>query len=60
MLARLHAETQRALATEELKTRLASAGGEVLPASVERWAAMVSSEKNRYERLIREARIQPD
>ena len=60
VLARLHAETQRALAAEEVKTRLASAGGEVLPASVEQWATMLSSEKSRYEKLIREARIQPD
>ena len=60
VLARLHAETQRALAAEEVRTRLASAGGEVLPATTEQWAAMLSSEKNRYEKLIREARIQPD
>jgi hypothetical protein len=35
-------------------------GGEVRPATTEQWAAMLSSEKNRYEKLIREARIQPD
>ena len=34
--------------------------GEMLPATTEQCAAMLSSEKNRYEKLIREARIQPD
>ena len=34
--------------------------GEMLTATTEQWAAMLSSEKNRYEKLIREARIQPD
>ena len=34
--------------------------GEMLAATTEQWAAMLSSEKNRYEKLIREARIQPD
>ena len=34
--------------------------GEMLPATTEQPAAMLSSEKNRYEKLIREARIQPD
>lgn len=60
MLARLHNQTQRALAADEVKTRPASAGGQVLPATTEQWVAMLSSEKNRYEKLIREARIQPD
>ena len=34
--------------------------GEMLTATTEQWAARLSSEKNRYEKLIREARIQPD
>jgi hypothetical protein len=34
--------------------------GEILPATTEQSAAMLSREKNRYEKLIREARIQPD
>ena len=34
--------------------------GEMLTATTEQWSAMLSSEKNRYEKLIREARIQPD
>ena len=59
-MSRLHAEIQKALATPEVRDRLAAAGGEALPGSVERFAAMLGSEKTRYEKLIRDARIQPD
>ncbi len=60
VVARLHAEVQKALATPELRERLAGAGGEVLPGPPERLGALLLSEKLRYEKLIREARIQPD
>jgi len=58
--ARLHAEIQRALASAEVKDRLVSAGGEVLPGPTEQFAALLARERARYEKLIREARIQPD
>ena len=57
---RLHAETQRALSAAEVRTRLTAAGGEVLPGSVQAFADLLASERARYERLIREARITPD
>lgn len=57
---RLHSDVQRALSTDEMKQRLASAGGEVLPGSTEQFAALLAAERARYEKLIREARIQPD
>jgi len=60
IVARLHAEVQKALASPELRERLAGAGGEVLPGPVERFAALLTSERARYDKLIREARIQPD
>jgi tripartite-type tricarboxylate transporter receptor subunit TctC len=60
IVSRLHAEVQKALAAPEMRERLASAGGEVLPAPGERFVALIASEKTRYEKLIREARIQPD
>ena len=60
VVARLHAEIQKALAMPEVRDRLANAGGEVLPGPTERFAALLASEKVRYEKLIREARIQPD
>jgi tripartite-type tricarboxylate transporter receptor subunit TctC len=60
VVARLHAEVQRALALPEVRERLASAGGEVLPGPVERFAALLTSERARYDKLIREAQIKPD
>ena len=60
IVARLHADVQRALAAPELRDRLTGAGGEVLPGPTERLATLLTSEKARYEKLIREARIQPD
>ena len=60
VVARLHAEIQQALGSPEVRQRLESAGGEVLPGPVSRFADLLASEKIRYEKLIREARIQPD
>ena len=60
VVARLHAEIQKTLALPEVKDRLSAAGGEVLPRPAERFSTLLTSEKNRYEKLIREARIQPD
>ena len=56
----LHAELQKALASDEVKQRLSAAGGELLPGSTEAFATLLASERTRYERLIRAARIQPD
>jgi tripartite-type tricarboxylate transporter receptor subunit TctC len=60
VVTRLHAEVQKALVSNEVRERLASAGGEVLPGPVERFTALLASERARYDKLIREARIQPD
>ncbi len=60
VVSRVHAEVQKALAAPEVRDRLVNAGGEVLPGPVERFASLLASERLRYDRLIREARIQPD
>ena len=60
VVTRLHAEIERALASEDVKGRLATAGGEVLPDPVDRFAALLTTERARYERLIRDAKILPD
>jgi len=60
VVARVHAEVQKALAVNEVRERLANAGGEVQPGPVERFASLLASERVRYDKLIREARIQPD
>jgi tripartite-type tricarboxylate transporter receptor subunit TctC len=60
LVARLHAEIQRALASDDVKGRLAASGGEVLPGPVDRFTALLNAERTRYEKLIREAKILPD
>ena len=60
VVARLHAEVQKALASADLQGRLAGAGGEALPGPVARFSSLLASEQARYGKLIREARIQPD
>lgn len=60
VVARLHGEVQKALAVPEVRDRLANAGGEVLPGPTSRLADLLASERARYDKLIREARIKPD
>jgi tripartite-type tricarboxylate transporter receptor subunit TctC len=60
VVTRVHAEVQKALAAAEVRERLANAGGEVLPGPVDRFTTLLASERARYDKLIREARIQPD
>jgi tripartite-type tricarboxylate transporter receptor subunit TctC len=57
---RLHAEVQKALQTKEVRERMTQVGGEVLPGSAEMFAALIRSERQRYEKLVREANIKPD
>ena len=60
IVARLHAEVQKALATREVRERMMSVGGEVTPGTTEQFAALIHSERVRYEKLVREAGIKPD
>jgi len=60
VVARLHQEIQRALAVPEVRERLASAGGEVVPGSSAMFADILRSEEQRYARLIHDAGIKPD
>jgi tripartite-type tricarboxylate transporter receptor subunit TctC len=60
VIARLHAEIERALASDDVKGRLAAAGGEVLPGATDRFTALLDAERIRYEKLIRDAKILPD
>ena len=57
---KLHAEVQKALQTQEVRERMTSVGGEVVPVSAEQFGALIRSERLRYEKLVREANIQPD
>ena len=60
LVARLHAEVQKALQTAEVRERMTAAGGEVSPGSAEQFGALIHSERVRYEKLVREANIKPD
>ncbi|MFO1322482.1 MAG: tripartite tricarboxylate transporter substrate binding protein [Burkholderiales bacterium] len=60
LVAKLHADIQRALASDDVKARLAAAGGEVLPGATERFATLLAAERARYDKLIRDAGIRPD
>jgi tripartite-type tricarboxylate transporter receptor subunit TctC len=60
VVARLHGDIEKALATEGVRQRLSSAGGEVLPGSTAQAARLLQDETARYARLIREAHIKPD
>jgi len=60
IVARLHAEVQKALQTPEVRERMAAVGGEVVPGSAEQFGALIHSERIRYEKVVREAGIKPD
>ncbi len=53
----LSAEIRKALASPDVKERLAALGAEVSPSGPEALGAMVRAERERYGRLIREAKI---
>jgi tripartite-type tricarboxylate transporter receptor subunit TctC len=56
----LNAAIGKALAAPEVKQRLASVGGDVSPATPEQTAALIHSERVRYEKLVRDANIKAD
>ncbi len=60
VVARLHAEIQKALQSAEVRDRMAAVGGEVLPASAEQFGALIRSDRLRYAKVVREANIKPD
>lgn len=60
VIERLHAEVQKALTTPEVRERMAAVGGETIPGSVADFAALIRADRQRYEKLVREANIKPD
>lgn len=56
----LHAQVEKALQSKEMVERLGSVGGEVSPGTTAQFTAYLNSERKRYEKLVREANIQPD
>ena len=57
---KLHAEVQKALQAPEVRERMTSVGGEVLPGTRASMQELLHSERQRYEKLIREANIKPE
>ena len=57
---RLNAEVRKALAQPDVKERFAGLGAEVAPTSPEQLGAIIRSERERYDRLIRDAKIRVD
>lgn len=60
VVTRLHADMEKALASEDVRQRLGSAGGEVLPGTAAQFAQLLQDETTRYAKLIREAQIKAD
>lgn len=60
ILSRLHTELQKALASKDVRDKLAAVGGEVTPGSSEDFARLIRSEHQRYEKAIRSGNIAPD
>jgi tripartite-type tricarboxylate transporter receptor subunit TctC len=56
----LHIQVEKALQSKEMTERLGSVGGEVSPGTTAQLIAYLNSERKRYEKLVREANIQPD
>lgn len=60
IVGRLYAEVQKALATPEVRERLTAVGGDVTPAGSTHFAALVRSERQRYDKLVQDTGIKPD
>jgi tripartite-type tricarboxylate transporter receptor subunit TctC len=60
VVVKLHAEVQKALQTKEVRERMTAVGGEVVPGTAEQFTALIKFERQRYEKLVREANIKPD
>jgi len=56
----LHTQVEKALQSKEMMKRLGSVGGEVSPGTTAQFTAYLNSERKRYEKLVRDANIQPD
>jgi tripartite-type tricarboxylate transporter receptor subunit TctC len=60
VIAKLHDEVEKALKTSDVAGRMTAVGGEVTPGSIEAAATLIHSERQRYDKLVREANIKPD
>jgi len=54
------AEVQKVLQTTQVRERMTAVGGEVGPGSTAMFADLIHSERLRCDKLVREAKSQPD
>ena len=59
-IARLNGEINKILAEPETRQKLLDAGANVTPLSTEQFAAFVTAERAKYERIIRETGVKPE
>lgn len=57
---KLYSAVEKSLASKEMIERLSSAGGEVTPGPRTQLGNLIKFESRRYEKMVREANIQPD
>ena len=60
ILALLHGEIQKALASADVRERMAAVGGEIGPGSIDDFGRLIGTERQRYEKLVRAANLVPD
>jgi len=60
VIARLNSEINKILADPQTRQKLLDAGANVVPLSIEQFAAFVAAERVKYERIIRETGVKPD
>jgi tripartite-type tricarboxylate transporter receptor subunit TctC len=60
VIAALSAAVQKAVASKDMQGRLAATGGEASFGSARQFAALIHSERARYERVVREGNIKAD
>jgi len=60
VIARLNREINKILNDPETRQKLTDAGANVVPQSIEQFAAFVAAESAKYERIIRETGVKPD
>jgi tripartite-type tricarboxylate transporter receptor subunit TctC len=60
VIARLNGAINAILADPPTRQKLLDAGANVVPLSTEQFAAFVTAERSKYERLIRETGVKPD
>jgi tripartite-type tricarboxylate transporter receptor subunit TctC len=60
IVAQLNTAINEVLALPDIKTKMADAGADIIPMSVDRFAAFMKRESEKYQRIIQETGIKPE